>query len=418
MRHVSAVFSLLVFMSICIAQEVPLGDQFQVNTYIDDIQEKSVIASDDQGNSVVVWLNDNVSPPWISGQRILADGTLVGPEFQVNTLVGDELDLPAVAMAGDGRFVVVWYDTGGLDGDGWSVRGQRFASDGTPVGSEMGINTYTDGNQGYPSVAMRNDGSFLVVWIDTEHHATTGIQGQAFLWSGASIWGEFEINDHIPAAGCHRPDVSIATNGQFVVAWEAWGSPGNDQQGKSIQARRFQWGGTPLGNQVQVNTTIDGDQYQTAVAVAPNGWFLVVFLNWNYGVGAQLYAADGTTIGGEFTANSDPGLATWPDVAVDDQGRYTVVWIYSEVYGRLFNASGIPYDDQFWVPSHDFFGLGHPKIAATPDGRFVVTWHSFGSTGNDDDQYSIQARRFAGLAGVFVDGFESGDTTAWTDTSP
>jgi len=418
MKQAATLLLVLFLTSIVVAQEVPLGDQFQVNTYIDDIQEKSVIASDDQGNSVVVWLNDNVTPPWISGQRILADGTLVGPEFQVNTLVGDELEMPAVAMAGDGRFVVVWYDTGGLDGDGWSVRGQRFAADGTPVGSEMGINTYTAGAQGYPSVAMRNDGSFLVVWMGAGYHTTSGIHGQAFLWTGTSIWGEFGINDHIPVSGCHRPDVSIATNGQFVVAWEAWGSPGNDQQGQSIQARRFQWGGTPLGNQFQVNTTIDGDQYQTAVAVAPNGWFLVVFLNWNYGVGAQLYATDGTTIGGEFTANSDPGLATWPDVAVDDQGRYTVVWIYSEVYGRLFNASGIPYDDQFWVPSHDFFGLGHPKIAATPDGQFVVTWHSMGSTGNDNDQYSIQARRFAGLAGIFVDEFESGDTTAWTDTSP
>jgi len=244
MKQAAALLLVLFLASTVSAQEVPLGDQFQVNTYIDDFQEDSVIASDDEGNFVVIWLNDNGPPPWISGQRFHADGTPAGSEFQVNT-------------------------------------------------------------------------------------------------------------------------------------------------------------------------TIDGDQYQSAVAVAPNGWFLVVYLNWNYGVGAQLYAADGTTIGGEFTANSTPGLATWPDVAVDDQGRYTVVWIYGEVYGRLFNASGIPYDDQFWVPSHDFFGLGHPKIAATPDGQFVVTWHSNGSTGNDDDWYSIQARRFAGLIGIFVDGFESGDTGAW-----
>jgi hypothetical protein len=418
MRQAIAHLLILFLASTVVAQEVPLGDQFQVNTHIDDYQGKSVIASDDEGNFVVIWLNDNVTPPWISGQLFHADGTPDGSEFQVNTLVGDQLEMPAVAMAGDGRFVAVWHDTGGLDGSGWSVRGQRFTADGTRVGTEMPINTYTDGLQGYPSVAMRDDGSFLVVWMGKGYHTVGGVHGQAFLWDGTSIWGEFGVNDYLPATGCNRPDVAISTNGSFVVAWESWGSPANDQSGLSTQARRFQWGGTPLAPQFQVNTSIDGDQYQTAIAIAPNGWFLVVFTNWYLGVEAQLYAADGSTIGGEFTVNSTPGLATWPDVAVDDQGRYTVVWIYGEVYGRLFNASGIPYDDQFWVPSHDFFGLGHPKIAATPDGQFVVTWHSNGSTGNDDDWYSIQARRFAGLIGIFVDGFESGDTTAWTDTSP
>jgi len=419
MRHVSAVLSLLVLTSICIAKEVPLGDQFQVNTFIDGFQEDSVIASDDQGNFVVVWLNDNVTPPWISGQRCLADGTLVGPEFQVNTLVGDELEMPAVAMAGDGRFVAVWYDTGGLDGEGWSIRGQRFAANGTPVGSEMGINTYTAGNQGYPSVAIRDDGSFLVVWMGNGYHATNGIHGQAFLWDGTSIWGEFGINDHIPAAGCHRPDVSIATNGQFVVSWEAWGSPGNDQSGQSIQVRCFPWGGVVPPPQQQVNTYTGGDQNHSAIAVAPDGSFLVTYdLHYTLGIGAQRFLADCTPIGDEFLVNQAPEEFYWSDVAVDDQGRYIVVWLYGEIYGRLFSASGIPLDDQFWVPSHDFFGLGHPKVASTPDGRFAVTWQSFGSTGNDDDQYSIQARRFAGLAGIFVDGFESGGTTAWTDTAP
>jgi hypothetical protein len=419
MRQLTVILVALCLTPVALGQEVPLGDQFQVNTYIENYQNYPAIASDDLGNFVVVWLNQNGTPPWISGQRFLADGTPVGPEFQVNTLVGDELELPAVAMAGDGRFVVVWYDTGGLDGEGWSVRGQRFAADGTPVGSEMGINTFTAGNQGYPSVAMRDDGSFLVVWIGNGYHATSGINGQAFLWNGTSIWGEFGVNDHIPAGGCHRPEVSIAANGQFVVAWEAWGSPGNDQSGQSIQVRCFPWGGVVPPPQQQVNTYTGGDQNYPAVAAAPDGSFLVTYnLHYTLGIGAQRFLPDCTPIGDEFLVNSAPEEFYSPDVAVDDQGRYIVVWIYGEVFGRLFDPSGIPYDDQFWVPSHDFFGLGRPRVASSPDGQFVVTWHSHGSTGNDDDLASIQARRFAGLAGIFVDGFESGDTTAWTDMIP
>ncbi len=417
MKHVGLALLVCFATHPSFAQQVPFGGQFQVNTTTYHFQEHSAVARDDQGNFVVVWLDDN-TPTWIAGQRFSADGTPAGGEFQVNTLLGDEVAKPEVAMAGDGRFVVVWYDNGGLDGSSYSVRGQRYAAAGTPVGTEMQVNSYTNGPQGWPSVAIRDDGSFVVVWIGEGTHDSNGVHGQAFGWDGLSLWGEFGINDYL-IDDVHYPDVAIADNGQFVVVWASVGSPGNDTSGQSIQAKCLPWGSAVPPPQQQVNTYTGGDQYQSAVAVAPDGSFLVTYnLHYTLGVGAQRFLADCSPIGDEFLVNSTPAEFYWPDVAVDDQGRYIVVFLYGEIYGRLFDPSGIPFDDEFWVPSHDFFGLGHPKVDSSPDGQFVVTWHSFGSTGDDDDQYSIQARRFAGLVGIFVDGFESGDTTAWTDTSP
>jgi hypothetical protein len=418
MRVASILLFTLGFTLGASAQGFPLGDQFQVNTYTDDFQEWPAVAADDDGNFVVVWLNDNVTPPWVSGQLFLADGTKIGAEFQVSTLVGTDIEEPAVAMTGDGRFVVVWEDNGGLDGDGASVRGQRFAADGTKVGGEMQINTYTTGFQGSPAVDILDNGSFMVVWHGQGSHATNGIHGQAFDWAGVSLWGEIGINDHIPAGGCAYPEIGIADDTDFVVSWDAWGSPGNDQSGKSVQARCFVWNGTALGPQFQVNTTTNGDQSYNALAVAPDGSFLVVYYGLvSYGVGAQRFTPSCAPAGGEFEVNSPSGPAYRPDISVDDGGRYIVTWSNSDKWGRLVPVSGEPTAEPFLLPS-EAFSCWYGEVAAAPDGRLVTTWHSNGSAGTDNDGYSIQARLFAGFTGVFFDDFESGDLSGWAATTP
>jgi hypothetical protein len=52
-----------------------------------------------------------------------------------------------------------------------------------------------------------------------------------------------------------------------------------------------------------------------------------------------------------------------------------------------------------------------PAVAVDGAGNFVVVWESYGSGGTDTDYSSIQARRFG--KPLFVDRFESGDTSAW-----
>jgi hypothetical protein len=92
----------------------------------------------------------------------------VGGEFQVNTYTtGDQVD-PSVAADPDGDFVVVWASDGyygpGPDGSESSIQGQRYASDGTALGGEFQVNTYTTGSQGGTSVAVEGDGDFVVAW--------------------------------------------------------------------------------------------------------------------------------------------------------------------------------------------------------------------------------------------------------------
>jgi hypothetical protein len=155
---------------------VPLGPDFQVNTYTTDNQWFPAVAVDDDGNFVVVWQSDgspgsDSSDESIQVQRYDAAGIPQGGQSQVNTSTNSFQFFPAVAAQGSllppnpGGFVVVWWDSSSPTTDnGSSIQGRRYDSAGIPQGSQFQVNTYTTGAQQLPHVAADAAGNFVVVW--------------------------------------------------------------------------------------------------------------------------------------------------------------------------------------------------------------------------------------------------------------
>ena len=78
-----------------------------------------------------------------------------------------------MASAGDGRFVVVWEDVS-VEAGRW-ILGRRYDAAGIASGSVFQVNTVTGGNPEYPDVAVAADGSFVVAW--TSYGQDGGLQG-------------------------------------------------------------------------------------------------------------------------------------------------------------------------------------------------------------------------------------------------
>jgi hypothetical protein len=76
----------------------------------------------------------------------------------------------------------------------------------------------------------------------------------------------------------------------------------------------------------------------------------------------------------------------------------------------------VPDGPQFQVNTYTPNRQDFPKLAMSPGGEFVVTWRSEGSPGPDQSGDSVQAARFQAV--LFADGFESGDTSGWSQTTP
>ncbi len=345
---------------------VPVGGQFQINSYTQSIQSKPAVAKENDGDFVVVWQSfgsggGDTSFESIQGRRYAADGAALGGQFQVNTYTTSFQTSPAVALDADGDFVVVWqsYGSFGSDTSYGSIQGQRYAATGAALGGQFEVNAYTTSYQILPGVALDADGDFVVVWQskgsaggDTSNYS---VQGQRFAASGAGLGGEFEVNTYTTNFQ-QTPALALDAVGNYVVVWESNGSSGSDTSFTSILGQRYAADGATLGGELEVNAETTSFQLLPAVAMTAGGDFVVVW---------QSYFSSGS-----------------------DSPSYSI-------QGRRFAAGGAPQGVQFQVNTYSTSQQTSPAVALDVDGDFVVVWHSNGSSGGDSSFYSIQGQRFA-----------------------
>ena len=272
------------------AAGLPQGSEFRVNSFTTSNQRRPAVASDANGNFVVVWQSggQDESAYGVFGQRFSAAGLPQGSEFQVNSYTTDYQYGPSVASDANGNFVVVW-TSNGQDGSDEGVFGQRFNASGVPQGTEFRVNSYTPGYQISPSVASDANGNFVVVW-QSYQDGGYGVFGQRFSASGLPLGGEFQV-DSYAAVAQRVPSVASDANGNFVVAWA---SNGQDGSAFGVFGQRFNAGGLPQGAEFQVNSYTTNRQYLPVVASAANGNFVVAWSSYGqdgsgYGIFGQRY---------------------------------------------------------------------------------------------------------------------------------
>ena len=196
-----------------------------------------------------------------------------------------------VAADPSGNFVVTWASDL-QDGSSFGVFGQRYASTGTPLGTEFRVNSYTTNSQSIPAVAADASGGFVVAWTsDAQDGSSRGVFGQRYAGSGASLGPEFRINTFTPGLQ-EIPRVAVDASGNFVVVWD---SGGQDGSSTGVFGQRYDSSGSPLGLEFRANTTTANEQSASSVAVNAAGNFVIV---WNgdtqdgsgFGVFGQRYA--------------------------------------------------------------------------------------------------------------------------------
>ncbi len=394
-----------------------MADDVQVNTYTTGAQRFPTVALDVDGDFVVVWdsgvsAGSDASSLSIQGQRYASDGTEVGSQFQINTYYDGAQSEPFVAMEDNGDFVAVWYSDGSVSGDssGRSIQGQRYASNGTKIGGEFQVNTYTSNDQRYPSVSSDADGDFIAVWesgvSSGSDSSSSSIQGQRYASDGSTVGFEFQVNTYT-TDNQFRPSVASDSDGDFVVVWTSEGSSGTDT-GFSIQGQRYASNGSTVGGEFQVNTYTSSDQVRPKVAMDADGDFVVVWqsagssgTDAGIAVLGQRYASDGTAAGSEFQINTSIASSQiTPFVSMDDDGDTVAVWASQDsagddsssfsVQGQRYASDGSTIGDEFQVNTYTFSYQWYPAVSMDADDDFVVVWASNGSDGMDTASTSIQ----------------------------
>jgi hypothetical protein len=406
----------------------PVTGEIQVNTYSTGDQGAPSVAVDGDGDFVVVWESESdayVSVPGILAQRFDSAGAPAGNEFRVslNTLE-DNLDA-AVAMGEGGDFVVVWAGPGYTPGSKILV-GKRFDSAGGSI-ETFQANEQTAGGVRSAAVTLAGDGGFVVAWDDESSPGSDGdgrsVHARLFDSLGDPRGGQFQVNAYTTGDQA-APAVAADGDGDFVVVWESETYTGSAV--RSIVGRRFDSGGTAQGDEFLINTDTTEDNLDAAVAMGEGGDFVVVWAGRGYLPASKIllgkrYDSAGNQVG-VFVANGSTiaGVRS-AAVAIDRQGRFLVTWDDvppaptdgdgRSVRARLYGADGVADGSPFQVNT---FTTGDQRLPAVAVGgeRVVVAWES---AGPDGDGTAVRGQVY-GL-GIFTDGFESGDVSAWSPSS-
>jgi hypothetical protein len=191
----------------------------------------AALAADSRGRGVVAWTEGSPGSRRLFVRRLDAEGRWLGAAVVVDPLLERQPAAIALAVAPDGRFVVVW--EGMSDGDGLGIFGRRFDPSGAPAGPVLQVNSETAGDQSAPRVAMQGDGRFLVIWQVGATDPIPRIHGQYYTADGRAMGSEALLSgeDDGPESGAA---LACDAQGRYTLVWRR-----PDITFSAIRARRF-----------------------------------------------------------------------------------------------------------------------------------------------------------------------------------
>lgn len=317
---------------------------------------------------------------------------------------------PDIAGTGTGGFVVAWTT---LNDDNQSdIYVKAYDPDGHYAFQETKVNTES-GQHTEPAVAMASNGDFIVVWTECSFEATPAPALEAdkqhmpktpIKYKGCNIFGriysagrknflpQFSLN--MRSAGRRKqPDVAMNSRGDCVVAW-AGDADGDGLY--TIMIRGVDAGGRQRFFERPVTLWPTVQQRNPAIALSDQGSFVVVFeedsnMDGNFdifGCGYTSVVARSWIFNKNIGNAADGGHYGRPEVAMAPDRNFIVVWEGRsdtaagwKIYGRSFDGAGRPnslHDN--WIAAQlselDVLQTDKrcPVVAMNATGRIAMAW--------------------------------------------
>ncbi len=358
----------------------------------------------------------------IFGQILASNLAHLGDSFRISDMGGTGQNPfgasdPAVAFNSvENEYLVVWSgddNVGGLVAFEHEIFGQRLDENGAAQGnndfriSDVGGTGDTLFDAFHPAVAFNSvENEYLVVWDSNDDvgglvASKFEILGQRLSEIGTAQGdNDFRISD-MGATGAElnfsafRPAVAFnSAENEYLVVWH-----GDDD----------------VGGLVRFELEIFGQRLDENGAEQGNNDFRI---------------SDTGGTGDNSFGTSDPAVAF---NSVDNE--YLVVWYADdnvgglvnnerEIFGQRLNESGAAQgsndfriSDMGGTGDNPFDAFGPAVAFSSAGNQFLVVWEGDDDAGTlADDDFEIYGQRLA--KPLFADGFESGDTSAWSASTP
>lgn len=214
---------------------------------------------------------------------MLSWATAWAAEFRANMTVAQTQETmslnrgsqQAVSFDDAGNVVIVWTSGAQDSAASKGVYARRFAPDGAALTGEILVNATTSGDQSQASVASDDSGNFVVTWTsDGQDGSGTGVYLRRFAANGTALTGEIAVNTTTNGAQQNSVIALNRASGGFVVAWQGQGT--GDSAG--IFFRRFAANGTALDGTEQLANSVDsGLEENPSIAISATGDFVIAY---------------------------------------------------------------------------------------------------------------------------------------------
>ena len=299
----------------------------------------------------------------LEGRQLLS----LGPELVGNAFGDGPQELPVTAGAPDGRSVVAWVDR--TNPSNRRIEFRPFNANGTTNFLDTTVQA-SGSNASDPAVAMDHDGNFVITWSQQDN-----VLAQRFNAAGGAVGGVITVANTGLLEG--SPDVAMDRDGNFVVVYE---------QANDVVGKQFSSGGGLLRT-LNTRSVSSFVELRPSVAMAADGRFAIayeLFANGNSAnsnIASISYFADGQIRSNQLVADSAAGEED-PDVAMRDDGAYTVVYekgplANTDIVARRVGFTGTVFGEI--VIANSSRREVDPRIVMNRNGfGFVVAFDSFG----------------------------------------
>jgi hypothetical protein len=233
-----------------------------------------------------------------------------------------------------------------------------------------------------PRVAVGSSGQFAVIWAD-KRAGQSDIYCQYFDSAGFTIGSNQLINDDNLSIPQFEPAMSGNGSGQFGAVWK-------DYRNGSYPFHPDIYSSIKDGDLWQLNRNITSELPDSTcespdIALFANGSSIIVwsdYRNRNWDIYGQRIGVNGEPIGSNFKINNESGTYAQhtPRVAAFPDGGFVVVWYdnrsgHDDIYGQRYDASftqlgtNLKLSDDPGTSRQAF-----PSVATDGSRRFFVTW--------------------------------------------
>lgn len=392
-------------------------------------------------------------------------------EYRITEAAPRDQIFPAVSVKSAGGFLV-WQDAR-IDTNGLGIAAQLLDGDFQPLNSAFQVNAQARGHQEKPKVAMLAGNGAVVSWMSgraefndvfvrflspdgtfltgdllvntvTRRFTTNRTVKVPAYKSNKLASRKFKLASSFRVTRDRNQDAVVAalpdggalvvysggrraqTNGHEVVR-VVTEKRGRDYTNDVVRAftsandwkqdvffQRYSADGRKVGGEVLVNQFATYNQHQPAVAVLPNGGFVISWvseravlrfpsvivtfgaptLSAQVDIMARVFDAEGAPLGDEFAVNSEARVCSSPAVAASADGTFTIAWTQRDpqrsngldIYAGVFSASGIAASLPTRVNSRTYGDQFSPTVAAVGSQNLIL-WSSMGQDGSWEGVY-------------------------------